>query len=111
MPHEPDEPILVSKTQAASLLAISEDTFERAVMADVRTVRIGRRVLFAVTDLKAWVETHAAFPLISETPVRACLSRRSRAPETRSLPQRRRAIVERTTAKRGDAGLGPAPRP
>jgi hypothetical protein len=107
----PHEPILVSKARAASLLSISEDTFERAVMADVRTVRIGRRVLFAVADLRAWVERHSAFPLVSEMPVHACQTGRSRSLERRSLRPRRRGIVDRTTAKRGDAGLPPAPRP
>lgn len=60
MPASPQDPILVSKALAARLLSISVDTFERAVMPDIRTVRIGRRVLFPVAELGAWVEQHAA---------------------------------------------------
>jgi excisionase family DNA binding protein len=53
----------VSKGEAAALLSISVDTFERLVMPEVRVVRIGRRVLFAVADLERFVERHAAVPL------------------------------------------------
>jgi hypothetical protein len=111
VPREPDEPILVSKEHAARLLSISVDTFERAVMADVRTVRIGRRVLFAIADLRAWVNEHSAVPLVSEMPAHAAQTPRGRPLERRSLSRRDRAIVDRTTTKRGDAGLRPAPRP
>lgn len=105
------EPILVSKDLAARLLSISIDTFERAVMPDVRTVRIGRRVLFAVTDLDAWVKANAAVPLVSEMPQHACETVRGRALIRGSLPRRSRGNVDRTTTKRGGAGLRPAPRP
>ncbi len=40
-------------------------------MPDIRVVRIGRRVLFAVADFGAWVEAHAAVPLVSELPQHA----------------------------------------
>jgi hypothetical protein len=108
---EQHEPILVSKELAARLLSISIDTFERAVMADIRTVRIGRRVLFAVGDLGDWVEQHSAVPHVSEMPQHACETGRGRSLIRRSLPPRRRGIVDRTTTKRGGAGLSPAPRP
>lgn len=106
-----DEPILVSKALAAKLLSISIDSFERAVMPDVRVVRIGRRVLFSVADLGAWVEAHAAVPLVSELPQHACESEGVRRRYSASLQRQRRGIVDRTTNRRGGAGLEPAPRP
>jgi len=109
--RDPDEPILVSKELAARLLSISVDTFERAVMPDLRTVRIGRRVLFAVEDLGVWVEEHSAVPLVSELPQHACETACVRSRIRRSLPPRRRGMVDRTTNIRGGARLSPAPRP
>lgn len=111
MASEQHEPILVSKALAARLLSISIDSFERTVMPDIRTVRIGRRVLFAVADLGAWVEEHAAVPLVSEMPQHACETARGRSLIRGSLPRRRGGMVDRTTTKRGGAGLRPAPRP
>jgi excisionase family DNA binding protein len=106
-----DEPLLVSKALAARLLSVSVDTFERAVMPDIRVVRIGRRVLFSVADLGTWVEAHAALPLVSELPQHACENQAVRRRYSASLQRRRRGIVERTPNRRGDAGLQPAPRP
>ncbi len=88
-------PILVSKELAAKLLSISVDTFERTVMPDVRNVRIGRRVLFPVGELGAWVEEHAAVPLVSELPQHACETRAHRRRLTASLQRRGGAIVDR----------------
>lgn len=105
------KPILVSKELAARLLSISVDTFERVVMPDIRVVRIGRRVLFAVADLGTWVEEHAAVPLISELPQHACEPARFKSRLGGSLPPRRGGMVDRTINRRGGAGLSPAPRP
>jgi hypothetical protein len=58
--------LLLSKAEAAELLSISVDSFERIVMPEVRIVRIGRRVLFAVGDLERYVERQAAAPLAAE---------------------------------------------
>jgi len=58
--------LLVSKAEAAELLSISIDSFERLVMPEVRIVRIGRRVLFAVGDLERYIERQAAAPLSAE---------------------------------------------
>ncbi len=60
------EPLLVSKADACELLSISQDSFERIVMPEVRVVRVGRRVLFAVADLERWVDSHAAVPLLAQ---------------------------------------------
>lgn len=111
MAGDPDEPILVSKALAARLLSISIDSFERCVMPDLRRVRIGRRALFSIADLRTWVEEHSAVPLASEIPQHACETVRGRTLITRSLPPRRGGMVDRTTTKRGGAGLSPAPRP
>jgi hypothetical protein len=108
---EQHEPILVSKALAARLLSISIDSFERTVMPDLRNVRIGRRVLFAVADLGDWVEEHAAVPLVSEMPQHACETARGKSLMRGSLPRRRGGNVNRTTTNRGGAGLSPAPRP
>lgn len=105
------EPILVSKELAARLLSISVDTFERAVMPDIRVVRIGRRVLFSIADLGAWVEQHSAVPLVSELPQHACETARVKARLRDSLPSRRGGMVDRTTKSGSGAGLQPAPRP
>jgi hypothetical protein len=105
------KPIVVSKEIAAKLLSVSIDTFERSVMPNVRNVRIGRRVLFVVADLDAWVEQNAAVPLVSELPQHACETRSLRRRHVTSLQRRGRGIVDRTTERRGGAGLGPAPRP
>lgn len=106
-----EKPILVSKELAARLLSISVDTFERSVMPDVRVVRVGRRVLFPVTDLGTWVEEHAAVPLVSELPQHACENAEVRRRYSVSLQRRSRGIVERQLNRRGGAGLRPAPRP
>jgi hypothetical protein len=74
-----DEKLLVSKARAAEMLSISIDTFEREVMPGVRTVRIGRRVLFSIQDLARWVDEHAAFPLSRDLPQRP----------SRAIPPRR----------------------
>jgi hypothetical protein len=97
-----DQPLLVSKARAAELLSISIDTFERLVMPEVRTVRIGRRVLFAVPDLSRWVNEHAAMPLSAELRQHdACGGR-----QYGSLPARRGAMVRRNI-KRGPARREP----
>jgi hypothetical protein len=58
--------LLVSKADAAEMLSISLDSFERIVMGEVRVVRVGRRVLFTVVDLERWVDEHAAVPLLTQ---------------------------------------------
>lgn len=85
------QPLLVSKALAAELLSISIDTFERLVMPEVRIVRIGRRVLFAVPDLARWVSEHAAMPLQAELPHK---DHRERRPRGSLLPPGR-AMVQR----------------
>jgi len=52
-------PIVVTKAEAAAALAMSVDSFERYVMADVRCVRRGRLRLFPVAELEAWANDNA----------------------------------------------------
>jgi hypothetical protein len=111
MARDLDTPLMVSKALAARLMSISEDTFERVVMRDIRRVRIGRRVLFPVAELGDWIEEHSAIPLASELPRHACEPGRARLAVNHSLPRRRGGMVDRTTTKRGGAGLRPAPHP
>jgi hypothetical protein len=53
-------PIAVGPDQAAELLSISRDHFERHVQHDLRWIRRGRRKLVLVSDLREWAERNAA---------------------------------------------------
>lgn len=59
MPEQPPQagsPLLVDAKQAATLLAIGERTLWSLTRAgDVPHVRIGRRILYPMDDLKTWV--------------------------------------------------------
>ena len=59
-------PLVLSIDQAADALAISRDSFERHVMADLRLVRIGRRLLVPLHELERWIEHEMAIPLVAE---------------------------------------------
>lgn len=50
----------LTKARAAAELSMSVDTFERYVMADLKLVRIGRKVLVPVRELERWIEQNAA---------------------------------------------------
>lgn len=52
-------PIALSKPDAAAALAMSTDSFEKYVMADVRCIRRGRLRLFPVTELERWANDNA----------------------------------------------------
>jgi hypothetical protein len=53
-------PLALTKTQAAETLSMSVDTFERHVMADLKVVRVGRKVLVPVRECERWIEENAA---------------------------------------------------
>jgi hypothetical protein len=116
MPAQPndEERLLVSKARAAELLSISHDTFQRVVMADIRRVKIGRRVLFSVRELARWVEDHAAYPLDAELP-NECRApgryRHAMRPRVRSTSRRRGGMVERQQKDGPARDLAPAPNP
>jgi hypothetical protein len=48
------------KPDAARLLSMSVDHFERYVMPDLRVLRSGRLVLIPQAELERWVERNAA---------------------------------------------------
>jgi hypothetical protein len=54
------QPLAVTKTQAAEMLGMSVDSFERHLMADLKLVRTGRLVLVPVRELERWLEENAA---------------------------------------------------
>ena len=53
------EPLALSKPDAAAVMGLSVDSFERYVMADVRCVRRGRMRLYPVDELRRWLEQNA----------------------------------------------------
>lgn len=53
-------PLLLTPAEAAEALAMSRDSFDRYVKADIRLVRMGRLVLVPLSELELWVERHAA---------------------------------------------------
>ncbi len=76
------QPLALSIEDAARVLSVSRDTFERHVMKDLRLVRVGRRLLVPVRELDNWLEHRAAIPLVAELSAR------------RSRPPRLKARVE-----------------
>jgi len=54
------QPLAVTKAQAANMLGMSVDSFERHVMADLKLIRKGRLVLVPVRELERWLEENAA---------------------------------------------------
>lgn len=48
--------VLVTREEAAAMLAMSVDSFERYAQPHVKLVRLGSLVLVAVSDLTAWAE-------------------------------------------------------
>jgi excisionase family DNA binding protein len=60
-------PVLaVTPVEAAALLGMSRDSFDRYVKSEVRVVRRGRLVLVPVRELEKWVERNAALTLEGE---------------------------------------------
>ena len=52
--------LAVPPEQAASMLSMSRDHFDRFVRDEVRVVRTGRKVLVPVVELERWLERNAA---------------------------------------------------
>jgi len=55
--------LAVRVTEAAEMLSMSRDSFERHVLPDVRVIRRGRLLLVPVKELERWCEREAAFTL------------------------------------------------
>lgn len=47
-------PVCVTKQQAAELLGVSIDSFERHIQPDLPVIRRGRVRLFAMAELERW---------------------------------------------------------
>jgi len=59
-PAPAPEPLLVSTRVAAKMLSVCERTISNmAARGDLRPIRIGKAVRFAVEDLKAWIRRQA----------------------------------------------------
>ncbi len=52
--------LAVSREQAAALLSISVDTFERRVLPELRVAQVGRRQLVRIRELEAWLSSRTA---------------------------------------------------
>jgi hypothetical protein len=53
------EPVAVRHDEAAAALAMSPDHFDRHVRGDLRTIKVGQRVLYPVSELKRWADENA----------------------------------------------------
>jgi hypothetical protein len=51
--------LAVSKAEAAAILSMSTDSFERYVQPDVKAIRRGRLVLFEIDELRRWCRDNA----------------------------------------------------
>jgi excisionase family DNA binding protein len=63
---EPRVRVALGLDEAAAALGVSRDTLERHVLADLRVVRVGRRVVVPVAELERWTERNASRPLEAE---------------------------------------------
>jgi excisionase family DNA binding protein len=52
--------------EAAESLGISRDTLERHVLADLRVLRLGRRVVVPLAELQRYADRHSSRPLADE---------------------------------------------
>lgn len=52
--------LALSPDEAAALLGVSRDYFDEHVIAELRIVRRGRRILIALTELERWLDRAAA---------------------------------------------------
>jgi excisionase family DNA binding protein len=64
--REGERKLVLSVEDAAAALSISRDTFERYVIAELRLIRLGRRLLVPVPELERWVDEHTGTPLIAD---------------------------------------------
>lgn len=58
--------VALSIDEAAASIGVSRDTFERYVLAELRVLRVGRRVLVPTRELERYAEKHASRPLVAE---------------------------------------------
>jgi excisionase family DNA binding protein len=51
--------VALTRTEAAASLGMSLDSFERWVQPSIRLVYLGKMRLVPISELQAWVESHA----------------------------------------------------
>jgi hypothetical protein len=61
-------PLAVTPIEAASMLSMSRDSFDRYVRDEIRVVRRGRLVLVPVSELARWLDCSAARTLDRDAP-------------------------------------------
>jgi len=76
------QPVAVDRATAASMLAMSVDSFERYVQPDVRLVRQGKLRPVPVAELERWVEANAGHVRLTGT-----LNRSSLGPQAKAAPR------------------------
>jgi excisionase family DNA binding protein len=54
------ERLALPPAEAAAMLSMSRDSFDRHVRDELRLVRVGRKVLIPVKELERWLELNAA---------------------------------------------------
>ena len=54
------DPVAVTRRQAATMVGMSLDSFERHVQPEIRIVRRGAMRLIPVAEIARWVERNAA---------------------------------------------------
>jgi excisionase family DNA binding protein len=59
-------PLALPPEEAAAMLSMSRDSFDRYVRDELRLLRVGRKVLVPVSELERWVERNAAVPIALE---------------------------------------------
>jgi excisionase family DNA binding protein len=52
--------LAVSPDEAAAILGVSRDYFDEHVIAELRVVRRGRRILVPLVEIERWLERNAA---------------------------------------------------
>ncbi len=58
-PRDPRFRLALSKAEAAKALGVSVDFLEDHLLAELRVVRVGRRILIPVAELERWLAEHS----------------------------------------------------
>jgi hypothetical protein len=56
-------PLAVTPAEAAALLSMSRDSFDRHVRDELRVVRRGRLILVPIVEIERWLAANAALTL------------------------------------------------
>jgi excisionase family DNA binding protein len=55
--------LALSREEAAAALSVSLTTFEERIQGELRLVRLGRRKLVPVTEIRRWLDENAEAPM------------------------------------------------